>query len=141
MNIASIYSSRPAPAFPGAFVGADPKLPIGKNATLLRHAPDVIRALGPTTTIGELRDRFGMSLTKIARLSQAERATMLGAISRGKNAAAFGARLGAGLGRSKHGTKAPRAKLKKAARKSAARKGTVHRGHPRPHRAHAAKKR
>jgi hypothetical protein len=53
--------------------------PIGDNRTLKSRAPDVIDALGPATTIGELRDRFGMSLSAVAKLSEAERGVLLGA--------------------------------------------------------------
>jgi hypothetical protein len=105
-----------AGAGPRRFVGAPSTQPIGKNPTLLKLAPDVITALGPKVTVGQLRDRFGLSPTKIAKLPIAQRAALLGARHKRTPAALLGAGFGVRGGVRKHrATKAPR--VKKPARK------------------------
>src|SRR5215472_6559165 len=66
----------------GRFPEAPDSQGLGENLTLARHAPDVISALGASTTIGELRERTGLSVSKLASLPEAERAVILDVVKR-----------------------------------------------------------
>jgi hypothetical protein len=67
----------------GRFAEAPSDEKLGENMTLVRHAPDVIRALGAEMTIAELRARSGMSVSKLAELPESERALVVDLMRRG----------------------------------------------------------